>query len=58
MEILVGFGIGPRTESIIQYYWENLSMLERLGQYYITPFKVHWGVTQGDIRVIYFMDLW
>ena len=49
MEILVGFGIGPRTESIIRYYWENLSMLERVGQYYRTPFKVHWGVTHPPL---------
>ena len=27
MDILVGFGIGPRTERIIKYYWENLSIV-------------------------------
>ena len=28
MDILVGFGIGPRTERILRYYWDNLSMVE------------------------------
>ena len=48
MEILVGYRVGPRTEIILRYYWDHLSMVNRVGRYYATPLKGHRGVTQGD----------
>ena len=43
MDILVGYGIGPRAERILRFYWENLSMVARAGLYYGALFKGHWG---------------
>ena len=31
MEILVGYGVGPRTERILRQYWDHLSMVARAG---------------------------
>ena len=48
MEIIVGYVIVPQMERILRYYWNHLSMVERVGRYYVTPFKGHRGVIQGD----------
>ena len=48
LEILVGYGIGPRTDMVLLFYWENLIMVVRVGHYYRSPFKDYQGVTQGD----------
>ena len=48
MEILMGYGVGPQKERILQYYWDLLSMVFRVGRYYGTHFKRNQGVTQGD----------
>ena len=47
MDILVGYGVGPRMEMIIIYYWDQLYMVARARHYYSTPFKGHQGSTQG-----------
>ena len=47
MDILVGYGVGPRMESILWHYWDHLSMVARAGRYYVTPFKGRLGVTHG-----------
>ena len=47
MEISVGYGVGPRMERILRYYWDHLSMVVRAGRYYGTPFKLHQMVTYG-----------
>ena len=47
MEILVGYGVGPRIERIIRHYWDHLSMMARAERYYRTLFKSNQGVTQG-----------
>ena len=31
MEILMGYGVGPRTERILRQYWDHLSMVARAG---------------------------
>ena len=49
MDILVGYGIGPRAERIVRFYWEHLPMVARAGRYHVTRFKVHQGVTNGDL---------
>ena len=43
MDILVGYGFGPRAERILRFYWENISMVARAGLYYGALFKGHWG---------------
>ena len=48
LDIIVGYGVGPRKERILGYYWDQLSMVGRLFCYYSTPFKGHLGVTHGD----------
>ena len=48
MEIMVGYGIVPQMERILQYYWKNLYMVERSGRYYGTLLKGHQSVTQGS----------
>ena len=47
MEIIVGYGVVPRTEKILWHYWDHLSMVDIARLYYNTPFKFHQGVTQG-----------
>ena len=48
MDIIVGYGVIPQMDSILQHYWGHLSMVARAGHYGRTPFKGHIGVTQGD----------
>ena len=48
MDIIVGYGFGPRTERILQNYWDHLSMVARAGRYHGKSSKGHQGVTQGD----------
>ena len=33
VEILVGYGVGTRTEVILRYYWDYLSTVDRSGRY-------------------------
>ena len=42
------FVVGPRTDSILQYYLGHLSMVARAGIYCSTPLKGHQVVTPGD----------
>ena len=39
MDILVGYGIGPRMERVFRLYWDHLLMVARAGQYYGGPFQ-------------------
>ena len=48
MEIMVGYGIGPQTERILQYFWDHLYMVARAGSYCGTLFKGQRGITQGN----------
>ena len=48
MEIIVGYGVSPLTERILQHYWDHISMVDRVGHYYGTPFKGHRVFTMGD----------
>ena len=48
LEILEGYGVGPRARRLLQTYWRRLMMLMRAGGYYGTAFKGERGVTQGD----------
>ena len=48
LEILEGYGVGPRARRLLRTYWEKSTMVARAGGYYGTSFKVAMGVTQGD----------
>ena len=48
LEILEGYGVGPRVRRLLQTYWEKSTMVEKAGGYYGTGFKGARGVTQGD----------
>ena len=48
MNILVGYGIGPRTERVICLYWGHLRMVARAGPYYGGPFQGLRKVAQGQ----------
>ena len=41
MGILVRYGVNQGTNSILRYYWYHLSIVDRVGRYYDTLFKVH-----------------
>ena len=45
LEILEGYGVGPRVRRLLRTYWEKLTMVARAGGYYRTGFKGARGVT-------------
>ena len=48
LEILEGYGIGPRAIKLLQQYWHCLTMVARVGGYYGTDFQGVRGVKQGN----------
>ena len=48
LEILEGYGVGPRVRWLLRAYWGKSTMVARAGGYYRTGFKGARGVTQGD----------
>ena len=48
LEILEGYGVGPRARRILRTYWVKSMVVTRVGGYYRTGFKGARGVTQGD----------
>ena len=48
LDILEGYGMGPRVRRLLQIYWMRLTRVAREGGYYGTIFKGARGVTQGD----------
>ena len=47
LDILEGYGVGPRARCILWYYWYRLRMVAYAGGDYGAMFKGLWGVTQG-----------
>ena len=47
LDILEGYGVGPRARRLLQTYWRRLTMAARAGGYYGTEFQGARGVTQG-----------
>ena len=47
IDILSGYGMGPRTIHILQTYWDRIHMTEKAGGHYRPAFQIHCGVTQG-----------
>ena len=48
LEILEGYGVGPKDRRLLPSYWHRLTMVARAGGYYGTAFGGERGVTQGD----------
>ena len=48
LDILVGYGVGPRTLHILWTYWVWLQMVAKVGGHYVPGFQIHRGVTKGD----------
>ena len=48
LEILEGYGVGPRAFQILRTYWRWLRMVAKAGGYYGSVFQGSRGVTQGD----------
>ena len=48
LDILEGYGVGPRSCRILQTYWSQMRMVARAGGYYRAAFTGDRGVMQGD----------
>ena len=48
LEILEGYGVGPRARWLIKTYWRRLTIVARAGGYYGTAFRGEGIVTQGN----------
>ena len=48
LDILAGYGVGPRKISILRTYWDRIQMVEKSGGHYGTVLQSHHRVTQGD----------
>ena len=49
LDILEGYGVGPRACRIIQTYCRRMTMVAKAGGYYGKAFKGDREVTQGDL---------
>ena len=48
LEILKGYGVGPRSRRLLRRYWGKMTMVARAGGYYRDAFKGARVVTQGN----------
>ena len=48
VEILEGYGIGPKSRRLLPRYWHRLTMVTQAGGYYRKAFGGERGVTQSD----------
>ena len=48
IEILEGYGVGPRSCQLLHTYWRQMTMVTRAGGYYGEALKLNCGVTQVD----------
>ena len=48
LDILSGYGVGPRMLRVLRTYWVRLHMAAKAGGHYSPVFQIHHGVTQGD----------
>ena len=49
LDILEGYGVGPRACRILRTYWSRLRMVAKAGGCYGVVFRGARGVTQGDL---------
>ena len=48
LDILAGYGVGPKTIRIMRKYWVRIQMATKAGEHYRPVLQIHRGVTQGD----------
>ena len=48
LDILEGYGVGPRARRLLRTYWGHMKMVARAEGYYGAAFKGARGVTHGD----------
>ena len=48
LDILAGYGVGPRTLHVLRKYWFWIQIAAKAGDHYRPVFQSHRGVTQGD----------
>ena len=48
MEILEGYGVGPKSRILLTNYWRRLAMVARAGGYYGAEFGGERCVRQGN----------
>ena len=48
LDILEGYGVGPRDLPLLHRYWEQLQVVAREVGYYVEPFHGDRDVTQGE----------
>ena len=46
MEILHGYGLGPKIHRLLQWYWDGQRVVPKSGKYYGRPFSTGRGLTQ------------
>ena len=49
LEILEGYGVGPRYFRVLWTYWDKKGMVVRAGGYYWSAFQGSRGMTQEDL---------
>ena len=49
LDILAGYGVGPRLRGLLRCYWDNQQCVARQADYHGTAFQPSRGVTQGGI---------
>ena len=49
LDILEGYGVGPRARQLLRVYWRKSTMVARTGGYFGTGFKGERSVTQGNV---------
>ena len=47
-EIIVGYGVGPKIQKLIQFFWDDAELVCRANGVFGKPFKAGRGVPQGD----------
>ena len=48
LEIMTGYGVGPRMLHILRTYWGRIQMVDRARSQYVPLFKGYYGMTHGD----------
>ena len=49
LDILMGYGVGPRTICLLHTYWARLQMTVKVGGHYGPVFHIHRGLNQGGV---------
>ncbi len=47
LEIMTGYGVGPKLLHLQEKFWDQAEMVCRAGGSFGKPFAPFWGITQG-----------